>query len=85
MIPDTAVSGAFVTTTAIYAQPTQDAGIPDVVMDAGKTVYVYGLDTSEQFYKVMLSGKFFWVPVDTIGPNFDEVWQGHPLPTVIVE
>ncbi|MBI5960081.1 MAG: hypothetical protein HY866_15180 [Chloroflexi bacterium] len=82
-IPDTAVVGSFVTTTAIHWAPRADA-VSTVVMEAGKTAWVYGVDESGQFYKVMLSGKFFWVPVQTMGPNFDAVWLGRPLPTVVV-
>jgi hypothetical protein len=82
-IPSTAVVGSFVTTTAIYFAPQADAA-STIVMEAGKTAWVYGVDASGQFYKVMLSGQFFWVPVNTMGPNFDDVWQGRPLPTDVV-
>ena len=84
-IPETAVGGAFTQTTPIYHSPSMDAVVPDVVVEAGKTIWVYGLDESGGFYKVMLAGNFFWVPVETLGPNYDDVWQGTPLPTVVVE
>jgi hypothetical protein len=32
----------------------------------------------------MMAGKFFWVPVQTMGPNPDEVWKSRPLPTVVI-
>ena len=83
-IPDTAVGGAFVTDTPIYFAPRTDAAT-DIVMEQGKTVWVYGVDASGAFYKVMLAGKLFWVPVNTLGPNYDEVWNGTPLPTNVVE
>lgn len=83
-IPEHAVGGAFVTDTPIYFAPEPGAAT-DIVMEQGKTVWVYGLDESRRFYQVMLAGKLFWVPVDTIGPNYDEVWRGTPLPTVVVE
>jgi hypothetical protein len=83
-IPATAVVGSFVSTTPIYFAPQLDAGT-DIVMEAGKTAWVYGVDTSGAFYRVMLSGKFFWVPVSTMGPNYDDVWQGRPLPTEVVQ
>jgi hypothetical protein len=82
-IPSTAVVGAFVVTTPIYFAPQADAATT-TVMEAGKTLWVYGVDASGKFYKVMMSGKFFWVPVSTMGPNYDAVWQGHPLPTDVV-
>jgi hypothetical protein len=83
-IPPTAVVGAFVVTTPIYFAPQADAATT-TLMEAGKTVYVYGVDASGKFYKVMLAGKFFWVPVSTMGPNYDAVWQGRPLPTDVVK
>jgi hypothetical protein len=82
-IPSTAVVGAFVVTTPIYFAPQADAGTA-TVMEAGKTVWVFGVDASGQFYKVMLAGKFFWVPVSSMGPNYDNVWRGKPLPTDVV-
>jgi hypothetical protein len=83
-IPDTAVVGSFVVTTAGYGEP--NFGSPsNFVMEAGKTVWVFGVDATGNFYKVMLSGRFFWVPVETMGPNYDAVWNGRPLPTEVVE
>jgi hypothetical protein len=78
-IPATAVVGSFVSTTPVYFEPRLDAA-SDVVMEAGKTAWVYGVDASGAFYQVMLSGQFFWVPVSSMGPNYDDVWQGRPLP-----
>ncbi len=83
-IPDTAVVGSFVTTTPAYFAPESDAAT-NIVLAAGKTLWVFGVDESGGFYKVMIAGKFFWVPVETMGPNFDEVWQGHSLPTNTVD
>lgn len=82
-IPDTAVVGSFVATTPVHYAPLSDA-VSTTVMEAGKTAWVYGVDESGEFYKVMLAGKFFWVPVATMGPNYDSVWNGRPLPTVVV-
>lgn len=82
-IPDTAVVGSFVQTTPAYYAP-QSSAATDTVMEAGKTAWVYGVDASGQYYKVMLAGKFFWVPVSSMGPNYDEVWNGTPLPTTVV-
>jgi len=83
-IPSQAVVGSFVTTTPVYGSPDPNAA-STTVMEAGKTAWVYGVDASGQFYKVMLAGKFFWVPVNTMGPNYDEVWNGTPLPTTVVD
>jgi hypothetical protein len=82
-IPSTAVVGAFVKTTPIYSEPTLSSATT-YTMEAGKTVWVFGVDPSSQFYRVMLGGVFFWVPVNTMGPNYDKVWQGRPLPGGVV-
>ncbi|MBN2304151.1 MAG: hypothetical protein JXQ72_06735 [Anaerolineae bacterium] len=82
-IPDYAVVGAFTQSTVFYYAPRMDAA-SDVAIEAGTTLWVFGLDESGQFYQVLLSGKFFWVPVGTIGPNYDDVWNGAPLPANVV-
>lgn len=83
-IPDNAVVGAVLTDTPVYYAPHPDAAT-GIIIEAGKTLWVYGMDASGDFYKVMLSGKLFWLPVETMGPNYDSVWNGWPLPTDIVE
>jgi LysM repeat protein len=82
-IPSTAVVGSFVKSTPIYSDPIPGSTI-NLTMAAGKTAWVYGVDPSGQFYRVMLGGTFFWVPVNTMGPNYDAVWQGRPLPGGVV-
>ncbi len=83
-IPDTAVVGTFTTSTPLYFQP-EASSASTYSMRAGQSLWVFGLDESGEFYQVLLSGRIYWIPVDTMGPDFDAVWQGHPLPTNIVE
>lgn len=80
MLPSGSVVGSFVTTTPAYFAPRTDA-ITSITIAAGKTLWVLGVDSSGDFYKVVMAGRYFWVPVETMGPNFDNVWQGRPLPT----
>lgn len=82
-LPDGSVVGTFTTTTELYYAPNTDAAT-DTVMEIGKSLWVTGMDASGQFYQVVLSGKFLWVPVGTIGPTYDDVWNGAPLPTTMV-
>ena len=84
-IPDYAVVGLFLDNAPVYSAPDWDSQTDDWVMEVGKTAWVYGVDESGEFYKVMLSGRFFWVPVQYLGPNYDEVWNGTPLPTEVVD
>lgn len=83
-LPDTAVSGKFVSTTALYWAPKPGA-VTDAVMKAGQTLWVLGVDSTGQYYQVVLSGKYLWVPVWTMAPNPDQVWLSHPLPTTVVD
>ncbi|MCZ7539395.1 MAG: hypothetical protein M5U29_05680 [Anaerolineae bacterium] len=83
-IPETAVVGSVLADTPAYYAPQADAQT-GITIAAGKTLWVYGVDASGTFYKVMLSGQFFWLPTSVMGPNYDEVWQGSPLPPDVVE
>jgi hypothetical protein len=83
-IPSTAVVGWFVTSAAAYWRPGQLVTNPPITIDAGKTYYVIGQDQSQQYYKILLGCDFVWVLKSTVGPNFDDVWHGMPLPTAIV-
>ncbi len=82
-LPDTAVVGKFVDYTPLYYLPAEGA-TSDYAMEPGQSLYVYGVDATGKFYKVLMSGQFFWVPVEKMGPNFDDVWNGKPLPTIVV-
>lgn len=83
-IPYTAVVGKFLSYTPLYFAPIEGATSGQYTMNAGQSLYVFGVDESGKFYKVLMSGQFFWVPVESMGPNYDDVWQGWPLPTDVV-
>lgn len=83
-LTENAAVGTFLTNTQILWGP--DAGMStDLVMEAGKTAWVLGLDDSGEFYKFVWSCAYLWASVSAIGPNMDDVWQGTPLPTTVVE
>lgn len=82
-VPATAVGGTFVANAPTYWTPGQLTD-PLVTIEAGKSARVIGLDASGQYYKIAWACDFLWVPKDTIGPNYDNVWNGAPLPTAIV-
>jgi hypothetical protein len=83
-IPQTAVVGLVMETTPLFWSPSPMA-LSGFSLNAGKTVWVYGLDTSTHYYKVMLAGLFFWVDATDMGPNPDKTWNSRPLPTEIVQ
>lgn len=85
-IPDTAVVGAFTDFSELYFAPYPGATLGGpVVMEPGKTVWVMGTDESGAFYKMLLSCDYYWVRAETIGPNYDAVWAGRPLPDEVVK
>ncbi len=82
-LPADAVVGIFTANTELLVSP---GGLGSgVVMEAGKTVWVLGVDSTGMYYKVLVSGQAAWVPVGSMGPNFDDVWNGAPLPTTVVD
>jgi hypothetical protein len=82
-IPEGAAMGTFNTNTPLYSEPVAGAASPYVI-EAGQSLWVFGMDASGAFYQVMLSGQTYWVPVGNIGPTFSPPWDGAPLPTTVV-
>jgi hypothetical protein len=83
-IPNTAVVGAFVDTVVADWAPGM-ATAPEVTLAKGKTAWVLGLDESHAYYKILWGCQSLWVPVGAMGPNYDDVWHGTPLPTGVVD
>jgi len=82
-IPATAVGGTFVADAPVYWKPGELTS-PVVTIRAGNSARVLGLDASGQYYKIIWVCDFVWVPKATLGPNYDAVWNGAPLPTGVV-
>lgn len=78
--------GLLVRATPLYWAPRQDAASNVVLQTTpdAKTYWVLGMDSTRSFYKIVIACKTYWVPVDTLAPNPDDVWRGTPLPTQIV-
>jgi hypothetical protein len=79
-----AAVGSVTQTTAAYFDPSAGAATT-TVLPVGSTWWVLGKDASGAFYKVLISCQPVWVPVGDMGPNYDAVWNGHPLPTTVVK
>ncbi|MFQ3535448.1 MAG: hypothetical protein SNJ58_06190 [Aggregatilineales bacterium] len=78
--------GKLIRPTPLYWAPRPDAVstiVIDVAPDA-KTYWVLGLDASRRFYKIIIACGTYWVPVDALIPNPDDVWRSAPLPDRIV-
>lgn len=82
-IPSSAVMGTFTSTTRLYYSP-EKVIVPAATLSAGQSAYVLGVDSTGAYYKIIWVCQYLWVPVETIGPNYDTVWGGRPLPTDIV-
>ncbi len=82
--PSGSVVGTFVAPAQLYSVPGQLV-TPALTLDAGKSAWVIGLDASGQYYKIFFACQLLWVQANTIGPNFDQVWNGTPLPNRTVE
>ena len=84
VIPSSGVVGAIVEDVALMYEPGV-AAEPTITLPVGKTLWVLGVDASGQYYKVVWANTYAWLPVSAVGPNFDAVWNGTPLPTVVVD
>jgi len=83
-ITSTSVGGAFVADAPVYSTPGTLVS-PAVTISAGNTAWVLGKDASGQYYKIVWACDYLWVPVGTLGPNPDAVWNNAPLPTQVVQ
>jgi hypothetical protein len=84
-IPSWSVGGQFTQTITARWTPGQLTTNPPVVIDGGKTAWVLGQDASGEYYKFLWACQYLWAPVGSMGPNYDKVWNGTPLPTNVVE
>jgi hypothetical protein len=83
-IPATAVVGQFLDNTTTYWQPGYMTS-PPVVIEVGKTAWTLGVDATGAFRKIIWACQYLWVPEGSMGPNYDDVWHGTPLPMDVVE
>ncbi len=83
-IPSTAVVGLFVADANLYWAPGNLTD-PLATITAGNTAWVLGKDASGGYYKILWVCKFYWVPVGTMAPNPDAVWNSTPLPAEVVK
>ncbi len=79
-ISSSSVVGTFVLNAPLYWAPGELVQ-PYTEIPAGKTAWVIGVDPSRQYYQIVWVCNVLYVPRYTMGPNFDSVWTGRPLPT----
>lgn len=78
-IPAGSVVGTFLSDAPTYWRPGQPT-LPLVTIPAGNTAWVIGQDATGDYYKIVWVCDYLWVDKDTLGPNYDNLWQGAPLP-----
>jgi hypothetical protein len=86
-LPSGSVVVFFLSSTMSYWAPRLDA-TTGVILDltsGSKSYWVLGQDESHSFYKIALACDYLWVPVEAMGPNYDAVWNGTPLPSRVVQ
>lgn len=79
-LPAGSVVGTFITEAVADWSPGKQTE-PPVTFAAGKTAWVTGVDASASYYQIAYGCDCLWVPVEAMGPNYDAVWNGTPLPT----
>lgn len=84
-IPDQSVVGSFLSDADAYWAPGKPTENPLVTIGEGNTAWVLGQDDTGQYYKIVWVCQYLWVQKSTMGPNFDAVWNGTPLPTTVVD
>lgn len=78
--------GTFVAPSEAYWRPEPGQLVdPPMQFQPGTTLWVFGVDSTRHYYKVLLDAAYIWVRVETMGPTADEYWANTPLPNVVVQ
>ncbi len=80
-LPDGSVVGALPESTQAFYAPGKVS--PGLFINPG-TYWVIGEDSSGQYYEIMLSCQFLWVPINSMQPSYQSPWTGQSLPTRVV-
>lgn len=84
IIPAGSVVGQLSADVELYWAPAKKTE-PTVTIPAPKTLWVVGLDSTGDWTQVVWECQLLWIETGTVGPNFDNVWNGAPLPTRVVQ
>lgn len=84
-LKDAVVGRVLESVPAYWAPDFEKMTSPEVQIRWNSTLWTFGVDESGEFRKVLLECTYLWVPVDAVGPNYDEVWNGAPLPMTVVK
>jgi hypothetical protein len=83
-IPSGSVVSQFTADTLLYWAPNPGA-TTEALVNAGQTAWTVGVSADGAYRKIVWSCQYLWVPIDTMGLNYDAVWNGTPLPMGTVQ
>jgi hypothetical protein len=83
-MPSTAVNGLFLDNAPVFWSPGSLTS-PLVIIEAGKTYRVDGLDASGTYRQVLIACTWAWVEASKVGPDPTYPWNGKPLPTHVTQ
>ena len=80
VIPNGAVQGRMLYDVRAFFAPNLQSETPEVVIPGNSTWWIVG--AANGFYQLFITcpGNLVWVPASSMIPNYDEVWNGAPLP-----
>lgn len=84
-LKDAVVGRVLESVPAYWAPDFEKMTSPEVQIPWNSTLWTFGVDESGEFRKVLLECTYLWIPADAMGPNYDEVWNGTPLPMTVVD
>ena len=84
-VRDEPVVGTFIDWSEAYWAPRTEALLNEQITFApSQTLWVFGMDETHSYYKVLLDAAYLWVRAETIGPTPGEPWNSKALPNVVV-
>jgi hypothetical protein len=83
-LPADAAMGTLISNALLYWNPGQLIS-PAIAVPAGKSFWVVGMDSAREYYELFVGCTPVWVPAEAMGPTYDSVWNGRPLPTAVVQ
>lgn len=81
-IPPGSVVGRLSAIAQLYYEP--GLASPGLFLPGGTAWWVTGLDSTGEYYQIIIACQRMWVEADLMGANFDSPWFGFPLPTTSI-
>lgn len=80
-LPAGAVQARVLFSTPAYYAPSFDAEIsPAMILPVGESWWVIGAQDGFYHLFITCAARYVWVPAESLGANFDIVWNGRALP-----